>query len=184
MLDLSIIKEIEECSTVKLIKKYCSKILKKFSVKSKNDMNNLSDLVTLLYVFDMYDEVKKVCEIMKDIEFDGNYTLWSHVEFIRFTTTRILKEQNRLEEVDSILSEVNALLDPTLFKNEATCLELYDKNIANAEQFNFKSEARDWKLLKLKKMINFLEIEDFPLNKENLAENITLLKNELKNSIK
>lgn len=33
-------------------------------------------------------------------------------------------------------------------------------------------------------MINFLEIEDFPLNKENLAENITLLKNELKNSIK
>lgn len=183
-MDVSLIEEIKKNSDVKLIKRCCDRILKKFNLKSVRDLGNVSDLVCLLYIFDKYEYAKLVGSLLDEIHFEGNYDIWSNVKDVRFINARILREQGQNDKIEDLLKEVNQQLKPELFQNQADFLNTYDINIINSEKNNYKSEARDWKILKLKMMIQFYEIKEFPLNKEKLNYNIIELKQELKSIVK
>lgn len=47
-------------------------------------MKNLSGLVIWLYVYNYYDEIISVCELIENVEFIGNYTLWDEFDTIYF----------------------------------------------------------------------------------------------------
>lgn len=179
-MDLTIIEEIKARSEIKIIQRYCNKILKKLSFKSCNDLENVSDLMILLYIFDMYDEAKLVGDIVNEVTFNGDYDLWTQIRFIRYIKARILKELGEFEQIEQLLKDITSLLNPSLYENQAAFLDYYDENIEGLEKLGFKSAVRDWKLLKLKVMIMYYEIENFPLDKETLNNDIIALKEELK----
>ncbi len=183
-MDLAIIEAIKVKSDIKMIQSCCNKIQKKLNLKSQKDLVNVSDLILLLYIYDMYDEAKAVGDIVQQVHFSGNHTLWTQIKFIRYIKARILKELNETEELAELLNEVESLLDESLFENQAGFLSLYDRNVRSSEENGFKAQARDWKMLKLKCMIMYNEIENFPLNKEKLNEDILSLKVELRSIIK
>lgn len=71
-----IIENIMNTIDKKKVQSLCKKILKKCSFKSKNDLNNVSDLSTWLYIYGYYEDAIKVCDILQDIEFSENYDIW------------------------------------------------------------------------------------------------------------
>jgi len=56
--------------------------------------------------------------------------------------------------------------------NQKKCLDLYDDNIRFAKERNDKPNANSWLLLKYEFMIRFYETPDFPIDKNNLNEEI------------
>ena len=47
--------------------------MKKLSFKSVRDIENVADLALWLYIYDYYDYALKVCDLIKDVPFTGNY---------------------------------------------------------------------------------------------------------------
>ena len=89
-----IIENIMGTVNKKKVQSLCKKILKKCSFKSKNDLVNVSDLATWLYIYEYYDEAIAVCDLLLDLEFTGNYTIWWHADYIACLKARILREKN------------------------------------------------------------------------------------------
>lgn len=89
-----IIQSIMDTVEKKYVQSYCKKILKKCSFKSANDMQNLADLADWLYVYGYYEEVLKIAEIVKDVQFTGNYTLWDNIKLS--SNVRILGLEKKL----------------------------------------------------------------------------------------
>lgn len=58
----------------KKVQSYCKRVIKKCSFKSVKDMKNLTGLVIWLYVYKYYDEIINICEVIKNVEFTGNYS--------------------------------------------------------------------------------------------------------------
>ena len=171
-----LLNSIQDKTSCKLVKRNCKKIAKKLSFKSEKDTGLVTELAVLLYILDMYNEAIDVCDLLSDVEFTGNYTLWSNIEDARTLKIRILKEQNSNINTNIILNTIIPYLHPELYYNQVKCLELYDRNIKSTNYIG-------WKLLKLEKMIYYLEIPDFPIDRETTNEEIIKLKNELKNLI-
>ena len=88
-----IIENIMGTVNKKKIQSLCKKILKKYSFKSKNDLVNVSDLATWLYIYEYYDEAIAVCDLLLDLEFTGNYTIWWHADYTACLKARILREK-------------------------------------------------------------------------------------------
>ena len=71
-MDLTIIEELRDSTNIKLIQRYCNRILKKLSFKSERDLDNVSLLIDVLYICDYYPEAISVLNILSDIEFTGD----------------------------------------------------------------------------------------------------------------
>lgn len=80
----------------KVIKSTCKQILKKCSMKSSRDVENVTKLALWLYMFDYYKKAVEVCDIFKDEDFAGNYTLWDKKDDAFCRQARILREQGSL----------------------------------------------------------------------------------------
>lgn len=57
----------------KKVQSLCKRTLKKCSFKSKNDLANVSDFATWLYIYGYYDEAIAVCDLLLNLQFTGNY---------------------------------------------------------------------------------------------------------------
>mgnify|MGYP005949988755 FL=1 len=88
-----IIENIMGTVNKKKVQSLCKKILKKCSFKSKNDLANVSDLATWLYIYEYYDEAIAVCDLLLDLEFTGNYSIWWHADYTACLKARILREK-------------------------------------------------------------------------------------------
>jgi len=165
----------------KPITSLCKKISKKFSYKSSNDLENLANLVTWLYIYNYYDEALEICDLINEIKFNGNYTLWDNIDTLYCIKARILREQGSLTNSNEIVCFVNQYRNPHLYKNIVDWFEnTLDFNIKNAiEQFNSKSLATNWRLVKLQCAIKYREAGNFPISNTALekiiSEQITIL---------
>ena len=76
----NVITGILEKSDKKKVQSLCKKILKKCSFNSQSDLYNIVDLAYWLYIYGETDDSIQVCDLLKDLEFTGNYNLWSAAE--------------------------------------------------------------------------------------------------------
>lgn len=77
--------------------------------KSKNDLVNVSDLATWLYIYEYYDEAIAVCDLLLDLEFTGNYTIWWHADYTACLKARILREKNITDGRKELLERVKSI---------------------------------------------------------------------------
>lgn len=169
----NIIQEIMDKVDKKNVQSNCKKLLKRCHFKSTVDMRHLEDLATWLYVYRYYEEAIKVYNIIKEVQFDGNHTLWSKIDTIHCIKARILREQGDIAEAKKIIKFVNQYRAPELYENIVDWfLNTLDLNIKNSiEQFHSKALARDWRLSKLICAISYREAGQFPVSDDEL-ENI------------
>ena len=75
----------------KKVQSLCKKILKKCSFNSERDLGNITDLATWLYIYGEEDKAVKVCELLENMEFTGNYNLWDAVDMTQCLKARICR---------------------------------------------------------------------------------------------
>lgn len=109
-----VIKAQEQC-TRKIVQRTAKGILKKagldekapkrrFSFKSVNDTKELYQLAAYLFAFEEYDLCFDVCRIYDQVEFAGDYTLWSFIEKIRNMQIAILNRKGESAKAQEILA--------------------------------------------------------------------------------
>lgn len=166
----TIIQSIMDTVDKKNVQSNCKKLLKKCNFKSTVDMGYLEDLATWLYVYGYYEEVIKIYNIIKEIQFDGNHTLWSKIDTILCIKARISREHGDITESKKIIKFVNQYRAPELYENIVDWfLNTLDLNIKNSiEQFHSKALERDWRLSKLICAICYREAGQFPVSDDKL----------------
>lgn len=159
----------------KKVQSYCKKLLKKCSFKSTKDMKNLTGLVIWLYVYEFYDEIINICELIKNVEFTGNYTLWNEFDEIYCFKARILRKRGEVQEAQQIIDFVNQYRNPHLYTNIVDWfLNTLEENIKNSiEQFNSKSMAIGWREVKLECAVKYREAGQFPVSDDKLERIIS-----------
>ena len=92
----------------KKVQGLCKKIIKKFSVKSKTDL-----------------------------EFTGNYTLWDYTDNALCLKARILREQGELAKREILIEKVNEYRHPELYKNLIDWYRVtVNANIASDDEYH------------------------------------------------
>lgn len=178
--DFSIINELIESSEIKLIKSDCKKLVKKFSKKSSKDLGVLAELVTILYVYEKYDDLLQAAELVADVEFTGNYTLWDNIVSIRLISIKVLKKLGKHEEANKVLKGLLPMLSPHLYVERRESLKLFDQNIEAAKRNNWSKEIMGWTLIKYEELLKFSEMPGFPINKWKLEREIKKMTEEVK----
>lgn len=168
------IQSIMDTVDKKKVQSYCKKVLKKCSFKSVNDMHNLADLADWLYVYGYYDEILKIAELIKEIQFSGNYGLWDHIDSIYCMKVRILRERGEVQKVQEIIDFINQYRAPHLYENVAGWFNSsLEENIKMAREINHsKSEEYGWRIVKLDCALKYREAGQFPMTDEELEKNI------------
>lgn len=156
----------------KKVQTYCKKVLKKCSFKSVNDMHNLADLADWLYVYGYYEEILKIAECIKEIQFSGNYALWDHVDSIYCMKARILRERGEVREAQEIIDFINQYRAPHLYKNVAGWFNgTLEENIQTAvETYHSKAEEYAWRIVKLNCALIYREAGQFPMTDDDLEQ--------------
>jgi len=176
---MNILDDIENKYKKKIITRDCNKLKKKFSIKSAKDLGVLTELIILLYIFNGDAEALELNELIANISFSGNYTIWTKIVNARLTIARIYREQGKTEKAEAIIDEILPTMKEELYLNQKKCLELYDSNIAEAKERNSKTDMIGWGLIKFEMMVRFSELPNFPIDKNQLDSDIELMKSEL-----
>lgn len=166
------IQNIMDTIDKKKVQSYCKKVIKKCSFKSSKDMKNLSGLVIWLYVYKYYDEIISVCELIKNVEFTGNYTLWDEFDTMYCFKARVLRESGQIEASQEVIEYVNQYRNPHLYPNLIYWFQnTLELNIKNAvEQSNSKSMEISWREVKLENAIKYREAGQFPISDDDLEK--------------
>lgn len=165
----------------KKVQSACRKILKKCSFKSSRDLVNITDLATWLYIYEYYDEAIAVCDLLKEFEFTGNYTLWDNADNALCLKARILREQGIAEGREDILEKVNEHRHPELYGNSVDWYrETLNINIKSEDNLNPKRIYDGWRLVKLKFAIRYREAGGHPISDEEFEADIQELVGVLK----
>ena len=119
-----------------------------------------------------YEEAIKVCDIIKEVQFDGNYTLWFYIDILYCIKARILREHANITKSKEIINFINQYRTPELYENDMDWfLNTLDLNIKNSiEQFHSKAMARDWRLNKLIYAVRYREAGQFPVSDDELED--------------
>lgn len=178
-----IIQKILDKVDKKNIQSVGKKLLKKCSFKSQKDMDLLAEFALWLYVYGYMDDVVEVCDIVKGVEFDGNYTLWGNFDTLHCLKARVLRERGDIREAKKMITFVNQYRSPHLYKNGVEYFMVtVDKNIESHLARNSKAGARGWRLLKLELAITYKEGGHYPVSDVELEkiirEMITILSQE------
>ncbi len=166
------IQNIMNSTDKKSIHYYGRRLLKKCSFKSSKDMGYLSGVVIWLYICEMYDEIFKIVELIKDVKFTGNYTLWDNFDTIYCFKARILRERGELEEAKEIINFVNQYRAPHLYCN---LVDWFNKTLetnirAAIEEAHSKSREIAWREVKLLCAVRYREAGQFPISDDELEK--------------
>ncbi len=191
-MDAQVFEQImEECQKKKVVS-LCKKLIKKCSIKSGADMENVCHLAYWLYVYDLPELSMKCIEPTHDISFSQNYNVWDFIYKMWGLEIRILREQNEQEKISSIVDTMNSqYLMPTKF--DPTVEEREKKETQRRARVNYEdvirkeqidkylqegnlSWANDWRFIALLGMIGETETGLYPLlneSKMQIEEKIT-----------
>ena len=170
---VELIEKISNTVEKKKVKCLCNKILKKCSFKSENDLKNISSLATWLYIYGYYDEMIEVCDLVKDMEFTGNYNLWFVPDVTMCLKSRVLRERGVLDESQALIDKVNEYRHPELYVKLVKGYEVnYDISIAQELANRPKSLAENSRFGKLQFAIRFREAGKFPISDERFENDI------------
>ena len=168
-----LIEKIRDTIDKKKVKSLCNRILKKCSFKSSRDLQNISALATWLYVYEYYDEMLEVCDLLKDMEFTGNYDIWFNPDMVMCLKSRVYRERGLEEESRVLIDKINEHRHPELYVNLVdSYLKNYDINIAEELKNRPKSLADGWRFCKLQSAIRYREAGKFPVPDEKFEEDI------------
>jgi len=157
--------------------------LKKFNPKSASDLGRFTELVTLLYIREAYEDAIQVCDLLNDISFHGNYTTWDNVENSRLVKVRILRRNGDEDGVIEVLNTIIPFENKNIWAQQIQCLKTYDTNIIEARKRNSKKDIISWQLIKLEMLIRFMELPGFPVDKARLDNEIEELSKTLRSNI-
>lgn len=153
-----IIENIMSTVDKKKVQSLCKKILKKCSFRSRNDLSNVSDLATWLYIYGCYEEALAVCNLLSGIEFSGNYDIWWHADYTMCLQARILRERNISEGREELLERINEHRHPELYKNLVDWYrETVNINIQSDDDYNPKRINDGWRMAKIEFAIMYRE---------------------------
>lgn len=168
-----LIEKISNTVDKKKVKSFCNKILKKCSFKSENDLRNISSLATWLYIYGYYDEMMEVCDLVKDMDFTGNYNLWFIPDMTMCLKSRVLRERGLLNESQVLIDKINEHRHPELYVNLVKGYEVnYDISIAEELKNRPKSLAETCRFGKLQFAIRYREAGKFPIPDEKFENDI------------
>lgn len=157
----------------KKVQGLCKKILKKCSFKSKVDLSNVISLALWLYVYECFDDAIAVCDLLTDLEFTGDYTLWDYTDYALCLKARIMREQGNFEGREMLLQKVNEHRHPELYAN---LLDWYkttlNKNIASDDEYHSPKTYAGWRLVKLRFAIQHKEAGGYPISDEEFENDI------------
>lgn len=166
-----IIKNIQDTVNKKAVQSACKKILKKCNFKSAKDVGVLVELALWLYSYGYNEESILVCELVKDVEFNGNYSLWDCIDHLYCLKSRILREKGEVEESEKLMNYINQYRNPELYKNTMEHFTTtIDYNIQSCLKSNSKSGAKKWRLLKLELAIAYREAGKYPVSDGDLEK--------------
>lgn len=133
------------------VRSNCKKILKKCSMKSAKDTGFITELAIWLYVYDCVKEAVTVCDLLKNIEFNGNYTLWSNIDHALCLKARIIREEGKTAESNALIDYVNQYRNPELYQNTVDWfLNTLDKNIQTDIEVQFKVGRNKLEIIKIR----------------------------------
>ena len=168
-----LIKKIQNSIEKKTINSLCNKILKKCSFKSERDLQNISTLATWLYIYGYYDEMIDVCDLLKNMTFNGNYNLWVNPDITMCLKSRVYREQGKVEQSKELIEKINEHRHPELYKNLVNWYtNTLNKNIEEELKDRPRSVAEGWRLCKLQNAIRYREAGKFPISDEELEKDI------------
>lgn len=157
----------------KKVRSLCNKILKKCSFKSSRDLQNISGLATWLYIYGYYDEMIEVCDLLKDMEFSGNYDIWFSPDMVMCLKSRVLRERGLTEGSQVLINKINEHRHPELYVNlvDSYMIDM-DINIAEELKNRPGSLADGWRFCKLQSAIRYREAGKFPVPDEKFESDI------------
>ena len=172
------IRRIETNIDRKKVQSLCKKIIKKCSFKSNSDLSNVTELASWLYIYGYIDEAIAVCDLLKDMEFTGNYSLWDKADYTMCLKARILREQGQLTERDELIGKVNEHRHPELYGNSVNWYrDTLNKNINSDSGINTKA---GWLLTKFMYAVRYKEAGGHPIPDEEFEKDISELIDVLK----
>ena len=80
-MDIDFSKISEFCTTKRQIR-YIEKLKKKFSIKSRVDLNNLHELMMSFLVNEKFDALELIFPELLKYKFNGNFDLWEGIEYM------------------------------------------------------------------------------------------------------
>lgn len=170
---IELIERISDTVDKKKVRSLCNKILKKCSFKSEKDLQNISALATWLYVYGYYDEMLEVCDLLKDMDFSGDYNIWFNPDMVMCLKSRVLRERGLIKESQVLIDRINEHRHPELYENLVEAYEVdMDINIAEELKNRPKSLADGWRFCKLQSAIRYREAGKFPVSDEKLDKDI------------
>ena len=168
-----IIESIMNTVDKKKVQSLCKKILKKCSFGSRNDLYNVSDLATWLYIYGYYEDALAVCDTLSGLEFSGNYDIWWHADYTMCLKARILRENNILEGRKELLERINEHRHSELYINLVDWYRnTVNVNIKSDDDYNPKRINDGWRMAKLEHAIMYREGGGHPIPDEEFEADI------------
>lgn len=146
-------------------------------MKSVKDTGTITELAFWLYIYGYNREASAVCDLFKNLKFNGNHTLWRNIDHAYCLKARILREQGFITESKILIKLVNQYRAPELYKNVVDWfLNTLEVNINSNIKCNQKARVRGWRLLKFECAIAYKEAGNFPISDADLEGIISDLK--------
>lgn len=177
---MEVFEEISGKYECKRIKSVCKALAKKCSCKSSKDMSVLTELIDLMYLYRDFEMATALYNIIKNVAFSGNYTIYDEILYAKWTVVRIYRETNQTEKYEKLLKSVMAYENAALYDNRKRNLKLYEEDIQLAKAQKATRSMIGWMLIKYKVMIKCFENPEFPMDKEKLGQEIAKMETELK----
>lgn len=176
-----LISDIEQKVDKKTVRSLCNKVLKKFSFNSQKDLWNLIDIAYWLYIFEYYDEAIQVCDLFNDMQFTGDYNLWSAAEGALCLKSRIKRERGDIEESNKLIERINEHRHPELYINNVKWYrETVNLNIKSDDEYHTRGIYPGWRFIKLKTAIKDREAGNHPISDDEFEQDIAVLLDYLK----
>ncbi|WP_343617418.1 DUF6707 family protein [Flavobacterium sp.] len=186
MIDL--LEEIKNKYSKKNIQSLCTKLQKKCSFKSENDIDNLKNLAFWMYILGDTDNTLKLIDLTKDVDFDGKYNIWDYIHTMWALKSRILREKGDVDEAKKVSSAITLNdLTPNKFFDTPEKIKSYRENFIKRttyEGIGYHEEienelsngdikgANVWRLGSIMKYIRYKEEGIYPdlIEKDDLIE--------------
>lgn len=115
----------------------------------------------------------EVCNLVKDMEFTGNYNIWFILDMTMCLKVRVLRERGLIKELQALIDKVNEYRHPELYANLVKGYEVnYDVSIAQELKNRPKSLAENSRFGKLQFAIRYREAGKFPISDEQFEKDI------------